>query len=51
MADGFLIVWDADGEIPVGEGKVCAWNSYAVMDGVISVLGHVEENADRLRDR
>ena len=51
MADGPLIVWDADGEFPVGEGMVCAWNSYAVMDGVISVLGHVEENADRLRDR
>ena len=51
MTDGPLIVWAADGEFPVGEGMVCAWNSYAVMDGVISVLGHVDENADRLRDR
>ena len=51
MVDRPLIVWDTDGEPPVGEGLVCAWNSYAVMDGVISVLRHVEENADRLRDR
>mgnify|MGYP006155304761 CR=1 FL=1 len=51
MVDRPLIVWDTDGEPPVGEGLVCVWNSYAVMDGAISVLRHVEENADRLRDR
>ena len=45
-----LLVWDSDADPPSGE-VVCSWNGYSESGQLTSLLRHVDEHADEIRER
>lgn len=51
LSSGHLIICDGDLPPPSAGTTCVSWNGYMEPDGVISLLRHVEQHADHLRNR